>query len=550
KPENIFLTRERLRPDHVKVVDFGISKFTRRDHVDRKTQAGVLLGTPGYMAPEQVLDMANVDARADVYALGSILYTALAGHAPFDGHPFPHILHVVVSEPPPHLGALRPDVPGELVALIARAMEKDRELRFASMSELAHALEPFVVEPPLTRERVSGAQDLGTSASVRPEVGPRPLPEAGGGTPPEHLPVERTSARAVTGRASVPVGEELVPRPSRDSVPTRARRLLPWLLPLLFASGALAWLFAHQAAAPRSIGPVKSAVASIVEPVPSSESAAVRAPQSPAPAMVDVYVTSDSPAARATLRGATHDLPYHGSLTPSVASEPVEVTAPGFQGRRFSVSFASSRRLLVHLPRGSGTLDATASETELALGAARAPASVAGARSPSSAPRAAGPKSLAGATEGEAEGAPLEPPSPPPAVSRPSPALSSPLAPPPRSKAVEAVQPPPVGAAVAAPNVPPGTVDRKAASAVIRTHSGELQTCLVRARMDNRDSGGRIALLATIAPNGTVSAVSITSSNANSARLEQCVLGAFRSWTLPAPSGGVSGSLPYAFNLQ
>jgi len=103
---------------------------------------------------------------------------------------------------------------------------------------------------------------------------------------------------------------------------------------------------------------------------------------------------------------------------------------------------------------------------------------------------------------------------------------------------------------VAVPDIAPGTIDRKAASAVIRTHSGELQTCLVRARMDNPDAGGRIALVATLAPNGTVSAVSITSSNANSARLEQCVLGAFRSWTLPAPSGGISGSLPYAFNLK
>ncbi|HEX7454281.1 MAG TPA: TonB family protein, partial [Polyangiaceae bacterium] len=272
-----------------------------------------------------------------------------------------------------------------------------------------------------------------------------------------------------------------------------------------------------------------------------------------ATATVDVYVTSDSPAARATLRGAAHDLPYHGSLTPSVDPELVEVTAPGFQGRRFSVSFASSRRLVVHLPRGSGTLDATPNETELALGAARAPATVAWARSPSSAPHPVGGQSLAGATQGEADSATFEPASPlpatPPVSPRPAPASPSALAPP-SSKAVEAVLPPPAQTTVTVPNVPPGTVDRKAASAAIRAHSGELQTCLVRARMDSPDAGGRIALLATIAPNGTVSAVSITSSNANSARLEQCVLRAFQSWTLPAPSGGASGTLPYAFNLQ
>jgi serine/threonine-protein kinase len=541
KPENVFLIREGTRPDHVKVVDFGISKFTRRDHVDRQTQAGVILGTPDYMAPEQVLDVANVDARTDIYALGTILYTAVAGRPPFDGQPFPHILHVIVADPPPALGTLRPEVPAEFVAVIAQAMAKDREHRYATMSELAAALEPFVVEPPAARERVPSLQHFGRDASRRSGISARPELTAAAG------PVASTGAStAITTNPAIAASKEPALRPSQRTTLAPARRIGPWLLPVLFAAGAAAWLLVHRFASQHAAIHGTVANSAPAGPLATALPGAL-ATLAPPVATVNLEITCDATAARATLRSKSFDLPYHGSLSSSPNPEAIEVTAPGFQGRRFWVSLVSSRQLTAHLKRGSGLLEATASETALALDESRAPTAAAWAHPSLPAARPSSQKGLAGPAPRSPDRAESEPTSlPPTPVATPRPPQS-----PASSPAVEGVAPiSPARAAPEPPSVAPGTVDRKAANAVIRAHTGEIQSCLVRARMDNPDAGGRIALQASVAPDGRVTGVSITSSNANSARLEQCVLGAFRSWTLPAPSGGIPGSLTYAFNLQ
>jgi serine/threonine-protein kinase len=549
KPENVFLIREGTRPDHVKVVDFGISKFTRKDHVDRQTQAGVILGTPDYMAPEQVLDVANVDARTDIYALGTILYTALAGRPPFDGQPFPHILHVIVADPPPALGSLRPEVPAEFVAVIARAMAKDREHRYATMSELAAALEPFVVEPPAARERVPSLQHFGRDASRRSGISARPELTAAAG-----LVGSSSASAAITANPAI-ASKEPALRPSQRTTLAPARRIGPWLLPLLFGAGAGAWLLVHrftsQHAAVHGTDASSAPAGPLATALPGSLATRNSLPLAPPSATVNLEISCDASAARATLRNKGFDLPYHGSLSSSANPEAIEVTAPGFQGRRFWVSLVSSRQLTVHLKRGSGLLEATASETALALDEGRAStaaaAGAAWAHPALPATHPSNPKGPAGPAPRSQDLVESEPTSlQPTPVAAPRPPSS-----PASSPAVEAAIPmPPARTAAELPSVAPGTVDRKAANAVIRAHTGEIQSCLVRARMDNPDAGGRIALQASVAPDGRVTGVSITSSNANSARLEQCVLGAFRSWTLPAPSGGIPGSLTYAFNLQ
>lgn len=542
KPENIFLIREGARPDHVKVVDFGISKFTRRDHVDRHTQAGVILGTPDYMAPEQVTDVASVDARTDIYALGTILYTALTGRPPFDGHPFPHILHVIVAEEPPALGTLRPEVPAGLVAIIARAMAKDREHRYATMSDLADALEPFVVEPVAIRERAPSIQDFGRDLVKKSGVSIRPLPAAQSAAVPRSV-GSASASRAITASPQLAASEERALRPSQPLAPGRAGRIAPWLfVALLFASGvgAGAWLLARQRATKPAAVP--AAVVAVAAPAVQG---GLPDRVVPPVAAVDVDFTCDAPRSRATLRGSSHDLPFRSSLRPGVDPEAIEVTAPGFQGRRFWVSLDRSRQLAVRLKRGSGVLDASSDETATALGVSQQVAAAAPGRQPLSDVRHPNSKALAAAAPGmgvlpESEPAPL----PMAPVVTPKPAA------PPSSPAVEAVPAPQPGPALDVPSIAPGTIDRKAVNAVIRAHTGEVQSCLVRARMDNPDAAGRIAVQAMIAPDGGVSGANIAASNSNSARLEQCVLGAFRSWAFPAPAGGVSGSLSYTFNLK
>jgi serine/threonine protein kinase len=136
KPENVILCTLEGRPDHVKIVDFGISAMLAAG----ERRIGIA-GTPQYMAPEQVLGE-EFDGRLDVYALGCTAYELLAGKPPFDGEDVETILHKQVHETPLPLHQVRPDVqiPAELEAVIMRCLAKSPAQRWANMADLEAAL--------------------------------------------------------------------------------------------------------------------------------------------------------------------------------------------------------------------------------------------------------------------------------------------------------------------------------------------------------------------------------------------------------------------------
>ncbi|MGK3993960.1 serine/threonine-protein kinase [Sorangium sp. So ce1024] len=138
KPENIFLVGDPACPT-VKVLDFGISKTAEPSGL---TKTGMVLGTPAYMAPEQAKGE-EIDVRADIYAVGAVLYHALTGQRPFDRSDPTAMLLAVMTEEPKAPRALNPEIPQGLELVIQRAMAKDREDRHASMSELAGDLAPY-----------------------------------------------------------------------------------------------------------------------------------------------------------------------------------------------------------------------------------------------------------------------------------------------------------------------------------------------------------------------------------------------------------------------
>ncbi|MGH7633119.1 MAG: protein kinase domain-containing protein, partial [Gemmatimonadaceae bacterium] len=144
KPENIL-----LQHGHAILADFGIARaveeLTRGSPDDRLTAAGLGLGTPGYMAPEQLAAEPEVDARADIYAMGVIAYEMLAGHAPFPGLTAGQLLVAHLTRAPEPITACRADVPQQLGQLVMRCMEKDPDARWQSATELSRALGAFVV---------------------------------------------------------------------------------------------------------------------------------------------------------------------------------------------------------------------------------------------------------------------------------------------------------------------------------------------------------------------------------------------------------------------
>lgn len=132
KPSNLFVSPT----GHLTLLDFGIVKELSTDH----TGTGLLLGTMRYMAPEQLVQANLVDARADVYAVGVVLYRLLAGRTPFDGDDL-KVAQAKVSEDPPSADSLNPTLSAAVASVLARAVSRDRTSRFQSVKELLEALD-------------------------------------------------------------------------------------------------------------------------------------------------------------------------------------------------------------------------------------------------------------------------------------------------------------------------------------------------------------------------------------------------------------------------
>ena len=146
KPSNLFLTTRRNGSSCIKVLDFGISKFDWLNQSTAKlqrSQSGALLGSPFYMAPEQMRGGGGVDARTDIWAVGATLYELLSGALPFDAESLVELALQVVQDDPRPLREVRPDVPWELDQVVVRCLQKDPADRFRGARALALALAPF-----------------------------------------------------------------------------------------------------------------------------------------------------------------------------------------------------------------------------------------------------------------------------------------------------------------------------------------------------------------------------------------------------------------------
>ena len=195
KPANLFLCPTTDGPV-IKILDFGISKIT--SEVDgRLTAAMTTLGSPIYMSPEQLRGASDVDARTDLWSLGVVLYELLAGCPPHAG-PVTVVTAAILTDAPPRLASFRDDVPIELEAVIAKALQKYPVNRFQDAESLAEALVPFAsgasakrlraklaVSPsaPLSRRSGKSAAESADSLTMaRADVSPVLAPPSGADT--------------------------------------------------------------------------------------------------------------------------------------------------------------------------------------------------------------------------------------------------------------------------------------------------------------------------------------------------------------------------------
>lgn len=175
KPENIMIEDGSNR---AMLLDLGVA----RDLANASMTGGLIVGTLGYMAPEQAQAAGDVSPRTDVYQLGATAFALLTGRPPFSGDTI-QVLDAVIRLPPPDLRALRPDIPEGVIAAISRALAKDARYRFPSTRDFAADLRAAVTPQPFMPPRGSGGGSAPASPSPRPFTA-QPSPLAGGGASP------------------------------------------------------------------------------------------------------------------------------------------------------------------------------------------------------------------------------------------------------------------------------------------------------------------------------------------------------------------------------
>ncbi len=247
KPGNIILLENR----HVKIADFGIAQLPTGSH----TLVGTVLGSPKYMSPEQ-LSGKEIDGRSDIFSLGVVLYEMLTGEAPFYGDNVSAIMYQVLHNDPPPPSKLNPRLPTLFNEIVAQALNKNPDSRYASATEMARELREAeaqlaiapVLNSPLTAEpRNKNTTPQVTDATLLVLPGP---------------------AGAATVQAAPPLSQsepEPVSQPMPRKSPAPLRHFHPWRwvsgFTLLIAAGVLvfftAWWLSHRIV--HSLQPVDSA---------------------------------------------------------------------------------------------------------------------------------------------------------------------------------------------------------------------------------------------------------------------------------------------------
>jgi serine/threonine-protein kinase len=294
KPANVMVLHEETGSDLVKVLDFGLVKPFMPDAAmpqagPELTQAGVLLGSPLYMAPESAKN--EHDPRSDIYSLGVLLFQVITGRPPFTGKDSIDIIVKHIREEPPRLKSLKPDVPDEVEVLVMRCLEKEPRARYQTMDEVLEGLKWVASQTGLSgafsdpRAAVVGSASAGASSQPVPRISNPGGPRRG------------TPLRSV----EIPLETDAITAPNRNPLWVYTGGALA--AALLVTGGAVLASRVKPKVLP---APPKPAMVK-----PKQPDMAVKPPEPPQPeppkpvAMVTFAVSSAPPGATVTMNGQT-----------------------------------------------------------------------------------------------------------------------------------------------------------------------------------------------------------------------------------------------------
>jgi tetratricopeptide (TPR) repeat protein len=262
KPDNIVLEEHDNKKNWVKVVDFGIAKLVQgsEETLTRITKTGTVCGSPTYMSPEQFQGK-EVDHRSDIYSLGTVLFETLTGRVPFSSVDLVGLMAQHVSEPPPRLSDVRPDLdwPPALEKLVAKALAKDPDFRPSSMEDFQEELAAAQWDQDKVTRAVQSIEELPAIINQRARevdaIDPDTLSDvvssqlAARRRAPEEAAAAMEEIRSLFPAASQEPTQRM-PR-SRVAVPLHVRLigllqgLLPWMLTAALAGGLL-WVLSND----------------------------------------------------------------------------------------------------------------------------------------------------------------------------------------------------------------------------------------------------------------------------------------------------------------
>ena len=609
KSDNVFLTDKDDALDHVKVLDFGISRFLEVE--DEQTRRGMVMGTPEFMAPEQITSPQSVDKRADIYALGVILYEMLTARRPFSNDEDPRaLMHRIVNNPPPPLQ--RSEVPHAMAEMILnKLLAKDPAQRYQSMMDVEAALDAFVTQDGVKAMRRS-----------------RPLPIV---APPEDTDVARNSdliprPAKMLDTPWPPAQADTLDNPMRNvALPQPPAQKKPWMLYGLAAFGIVV-IGGGLAIGLRGGGNKTEAVATTpapVQPLPATATPAPREMQAPSKVQVDLGANVAN--AHVTFRRRVAAAPSTQQIAPSDIVELVEVSAPGYKTMRYWLTFDRPTHLNAKLVKGTGIEEASEEATLVALGEVGSPATAAIA---ATAPTATAAPAVAAAAPAVAIKTP-EPAKTPEPTKTPEPAkvtttaaktVETPKAEPakaPEPTKVAMVTPEPAKTAVPTPrkigrgaaeeihsadsaaNLPEPTkaepvkeapkaepepvkaeptvakadpmpakaepavtkpepvaepavakpaIDKATVSSIVGTHRPEVLKCFAEGKKKSASMKGTITLQLQVDAAGKVRAQ--VQSTLNNPLVAACVIKSANGWKFPARSGGEMASVAYPFTIN
>jgi serine/threonine-protein kinase len=322
KPDNVYLIGRGADRNFVKVLDFGLAKLTTGDaKASHKTRAGTVMGTPYYMAPEQCAGKPDIDGRADIYALGVILFEMVTGQVPFSGEGYGEVIVKHMTSPVPSVRQLNPNCPDWVETLIMGMLAKEPGTRYQTMAQVRDLILTGMQTGSLTAtpgQATVAMQPLGSAPSY-PRMG-----------------------SSIPGVVANPISTLGLSAGESSVIPPKPKRTGIMIVGGALALGAAAGIFFAVNGGSKKASSAEPAAAPQPDPTQSVAAAPAPPPTPTAPTRIVIHLTTTPDDAEIIVDGATiGHTPFDWSTDKSDQIRVVTFRHAGFDDKQKTITLSA-----------------------------------------------------------------------------------------------------------------------------------------------------------------------------------------------------------------